>query len=135
MKDILHLASTMELTLDLYGDKFAKQNDSIYFNCSSDTVPIGMAANLQVNEVSYSTTRLIDGECFSTVFGNICSLDKCTCSKKGLWYSHIYKIVQEEGSIITISCSMTFKQRSLSNSIQVQIVGEHIIVYFCHLSV
>lgn len=125
----------METDIRLYGDRFAKPHDKIHLNCSSDTVPIGMAASWQVNEMSYSTTRLIDGVCFSTVFSRKCSLDICSCSKKGLWYSHIYDTVQDEGEIVTITCTMTFKHKSLSDSIQVTMIGKHIVYKACQLIV
>ncbi|CAG2218517.1 unnamed protein product [Mytilus edulis] len=65
---------------------------------------------------------LLNGECF---YGDVitkCIPGVCLCSKRGLWYSYTYNVVQDVG-VVNFKCIMTFNAHgSDSNSISVNII-------------
>lgn len=104
-------------------NQYVKRYSNLKLNCTADTVPRGHTARIDVNGQSYTSITFLDGECFSTVLEKLCTPDVCTCSRQGLWYSHIYNIVEHE-AIIEITCSMIVKlQGEISHSIKVNIIG------------
>ncbi|CAG2225765.1 TTN [Mytilus edulis] len=107
----------------LTAKQHVKRYENVGLNCSSDTIPLGKTANLEVNGKSFTAITLLStGECFSSILRNQCTPDVCACSSRGLWFSHIYDVVQHVGRI-NITCSMILKEHgSSSDSVQVNVI-------------
>lgn len=118
----------MQITFNISGNKTIKRNDELHLNCSSAIRPSRKAADIQINGVSDTSLTLLNGDCFSRKLRTKCSPDICSCSKDGIWFSHIYKAIQPEGNI-TISCSMIFEATgTITESIQVRIIGNYLFI-------
>lgn len=106
-------------------NKHVKRYSNIHLNCSSNMIPIGKTSHLEVSGKSFTKITLLpNGECLSSVLGKTCTPAVCACSKRGLWYSHIYDVFQHVG-VINITCSMILEvQGSSSDSIIVKIIGK-----------
>ncbi|CAG2217650.1 unnamed protein product [Mytilus edulis] len=107
----------------LSAKRHVKRYENVVLNCSSDTIPLGKTANLEVNGKSFTAITLLStGECFSSILRNQCTPDVCACSSRGVWFSHIYDVVQHVGRI-NITCSMILKVHgSSSDSVRVNVI-------------
>lgn len=91
-------------------------------------MPIDSAANLIINDMYYTSIRLVNGKCFSTDLERECLPGICDCSGESLWFSHFYNVTQT--SVVDISCSMIFGiHGTFSSRIQVKIIGNYIYIY------
>lgn len=109
-----------------------KRYNSLYLNCSTDQRPIDSAANLIINDVYYTSIRLVNGKCFSTDLERECLPGICDCSGESLWFSHFYNVTQT--SVVDISCSMIFGiHGTFSSRIQVKIIGNYIYIYIIYM--
>lgn len=125
LQTFVHLGLSVQIAVSINGETLIKRYDKLHLNCSTDTIPNGNAIDIKVNEKTYTTVTLFNGECFSTVFGKKCSPDICECSSIGLWFTHVYQANEPEG-IIDITCTMIFRQQgTLSDSYQVRIIGKN----------
>lgn len=110
--------------MSMKGETLVKRYDKLHLNCSTDTVPVGNAADIKVNEKSFTIVTLSNDKCYSTVLGKECVPDICECSTNGLWFTHVYQANESEG-FVDFKCSMTFGSHGpLFDHFQLRIIGK-----------
>lgn len=117
------------IVVQINGDYVAKRHESFMVNCTSDTIPVGLEAEIQVDKVSYSIISL-HSKCFSTALQRFCLPDICQCSNSGLWFSHSFRVINPE-DFLDVTCLMVFGSKGqLSDSMQVRIIGKYVWFYY-----
>lgn len=113
------------IVVQIKGDHVAKRHGRFSVNCTSDTVPVGLEAEIKVDKVSYSIISL-HNKCFSTELQRFCLPDICQCSNTGLWFSHSFRAINPEG-LLDVTCLMVFGSKGkFSDSMQVRIIGKYV---------
>lgn len=120
----LYPGSSLQINVSIREGHVVKQFTKIHIVCSSDVVPVGMAADIHINKVS-NTIRLLNGQCYYTTKGMKCDPDICGCSKNGLGFSLTYT-VQQTAVVYEIACSMILGLlEAYSNTVEIKVIGNY----------
>lgn len=124
---------TTQVNVDLQGPLYAKSGDTIWVNCSSNTVPAGESAEFLLDGETINSLRRHNNGCYSASTSKECTRDICQCSENGKTYGIRINMNQQKADVhVEIVCSMKFKTGRtfyLNDSIYIHVLGNNEFIY------
>ncbi|VDI47658.1 Hypothetical predicted protein [Mytilus galloprovincialis] len=101
---------TTQVNVDLQGPLYARSGDTIWVNCSSNTVPAGESAEFLLDGETINSLRRHNNGCYSASTSKECTRDICQCSENGKTYGIRINMNHQKPDVnVEIVCSMKFK--------------------------